>query len=117
MLTDPHLECADCFSNALIIAVASKEDASRFGEVAAALFLAPADGTAVDHHSSSHRRPTEDALKGEVAKPSSRKDTTAHPVATSKICVSNEALRSKEGDEAMCTLEILVKHTRERVGE
>lgn len=32
------------------------------------------------------------------------------------ICVSNEALRSSEG-EAMCTLEVLVKHTRERVGE
>ena len=36
-------------------------------------------------------------------------------VAVSEVCVSNEALRSS--DEAMCTLEVLVKHTRERVGE
>lgn len=35
---------------------------------------------------------------------------------TGSVCVSNEALQSQPV-EAMCTLEVLVKHTRERVGE
>lgn len=33
------------------------------------------------------------------------------------VNVSNEALRAMKDGEAMCTLEVLVKHTRERVGE
>lgn len=33
------------------------------------------------------------------------------------VNVSNEALRAVKDGEAMCTLEVLVKHTRERVGE
>lgn len=35
---------------------------------------------------------------------------------TGSVCVSNEALQSQPV-EATCTLEVLVKHTRERVGE
>lgn len=63
------------------------------------------------------REEDESIESGGTVEEETQEETTKDDAAvTGSVCVSNEALQSQPV-EAMRTLEVLVKHTRERVGE